>query len=92
LNNAEIVAIGHWVRPMRQKSRIQHRVSTIAGESAPLENLKTPLFGLALATFRRKNAIFGLLRGEQKMNKAAVVGGLGFSTRGRKRGTASALG
>ena len=47
---------------------------------------------LRLATFRRKNAIFELLRGEQKMNKAAVVGGLGFSTRGRKRGIASALG
>src|ERR1700687_4325575 len=39
-----------------------------------------------LATFRRKNAIFEILRGEQKMAEAAVVGGLGFSTRGRKRG------
>jgi hypothetical protein len=48
LNNAEVVAIGHWMRPMRQKSRIQHRVSTIADGLAPLEIPKTPLFGQAL--------------------------------------------
>jgi hypothetical protein len=33
---------------MRQKSRIQHRVSTIADGLAPLEIPKTPLFGQAL--------------------------------------------
>jgi hypothetical protein len=33
----------------------------------------------ALATFRRKNAIFEILRGEQKKTKAAMIGGLGLT-------------
>ena len=50
LNNAEMVAIGHWARPMSQKSRVQRRESTIADESAPLAILKTPLFAQAQAS------------------------------------------
>jgi hypothetical protein len=50
VNIAEIVAIGHWARAMRQKSQIRPRDGTIAGEVRPSENLKTPLFGLALSS------------------------------------------
>jgi len=47
LNIAEIVAIGHWARAMRRNSQIRPRDGTIAGETRPSENLKTPLFGQA---------------------------------------------
>jgi hypothetical protein len=38
---------------------------------------------MLLATFRRKNAVFEILRGAQRKTKAAMIGGLGLSARWR---------